>query len=205
MRYPDVTAELVDLLADKEPGARHGAVRALALKGNAEAVALLRFKALVGDEDPQVVGECLSGLVDAEATDALPFLERLLKTDDEPTQEAAALALGASRLEEAFPILRAWVEGDDSAEGSVTGRLRPHGELVRVALIAIASLRRDSAFEYLLEQVHEATPPTAEAALGALEIYLDDKRSVARICRTAKEREGIAIPEGVQAALAAET
>jgi HEAT repeat protein len=156
VHHPDVVAELIDLLADSEPRARQAAAKALACKGNAECVALLRFKALVGDADPEVLAECLSGLVETEGEPALPLIARLLEHPDEPTQEVAALALGASRLEAAFPILREWWERAQ------------YSRLRRLGLVAIASLRRDAAVDFLLSLVSTETSATALDALGGL-------------------------------------
>jgi hypothetical protein len=70
--------------------------------------------------------------------------------------EGAAVALGESRLAEALPILRAWLE---------PARRRGLG---RAALLAIASLRRDEAVDLLLSVARDEEPPTARDALAAL-------------------------------------
>src|SRR5438067_2365092 len=57
MRSRKALVPLVNLLADKDAGARSAAVRSLAGYGGDAAEALLRFKLLVGDEDTNVLGE----------------------------------------------------------------------------------------------------------------------------------------------------
>src|SRR5262249_9551274 len=108
MHHPDALAELAELLADAEPAARSAAARAIAYAENAHGAALLRLKVLTGDSEPQVISDCLTALLQLTPAAAVPFVARLLDGADGGLQEAAALALGASRLREAFPVLHAW-------------------------------------------------------------------------------------------------
>src|SRR6185503_3894903 len=93
---------------------------------------------------------------------AVPFAVRFLEHEDDAVAEAAALALGASRLEEAFADLRAWVER------VITPVLR------RAGLVALATLRRDAALDYLFELAADAPPVTAAQAVEALSLYKGD-------------------------------
>jgi HEAT repeat protein len=68
LRPRDLMVLLADLLADKEKVARAAAAKALGASGSAAAVPLLRFKARVGDKEPEVIGECLTALVAADPT-----------------------------------------------------------------------------------------------------------------------------------------
>ncbi len=63
MSHPDALLECVTLLADPETAARAGAVRAISETGQFAGVLLLRYKALVGDEDEEVTAECFAGLL----------------------------------------------------------------------------------------------------------------------------------------------
>src|SRR5262249_32602724 len=63
VHYPDYLVELADLLADREAPVRKMAAQALAYSENPAAVPLLRLKALVGDDDPQVLVEILAALL----------------------------------------------------------------------------------------------------------------------------------------------
>ncbi len=105
-RDPHKTRDLVTLLADPESIARSGAARALAVVGSDAAAALLRFKALVGDEDPEVLSDCLRGVLALEGAEALAFTNRFLNSRDEIIREAAIHALGESRLDAAVEILK---------------------------------------------------------------------------------------------------
>ena len=76
VHHPDFLVELGDLLADREAPVRRMAAQALAYSESAGAVPLLRLKALVGDDDPQVVGECLLALLRIAPRDSVEFAAR---------------------------------------------------------------------------------------------------------------------------------
>ena len=151
----DVLVDLANLLADPEPPVRISAARAVAVHGRAAGTPLLHLRALAGDGEPRVVSECLLGLLRLDAPGEMPFVASFLEKDDEAA-EAAAVALGESRLAEALPILRAWVE---------PARRRGLG---RAALFAVAALRRDEALDVLLAVARDEDPPAARDALSAL-------------------------------------
>jgi len=156
--FSDTLEEIVPLLIDRERDARIGAVRAVAGSGLVGNAALLRLKALSGDE-PEVVGECLAGLLQVAPEKSVGFVAAFLDGRDEAIAEAAALALGESRLEEAFPILRVEFE-----------RTRSRG-LRRTLMTAMALLRRENAIAYLLSQVRDAEGQTSADAVQALSMY----------------------------------
>ena len=151
----DVLVDFANLLADPEPPVRISAARAVSVHGRAAGVPLLHLKALAGDPEPRVVSECLLALLRLDARDEMRFVASFLEKGD-AAAEAAAVALGESRLAEALPVLAAWLE---------PARRRGLG---RAALHAIASLRRDAAIDLLLSLAREEELPTARDALGAL-------------------------------------
>ena len=151
----DVLALLAELLADPEPPVRICAARAVAGYGSDAGVPLLKLKALSPDPEPRVVSECLLALLRLDASGQRGFVESFLAKPD-GLAEAAALALGESRLPEAFEALRAWLP-----EAARRG-------LSRMALLAIASLRRDEAIEWLLGVVRDEPAPLARESLQAL-------------------------------------
>jgi hypothetical protein len=161
MNYGDVMSELADLLADRESEARIGAVRAIAYTGSPQAVPLLRFKARSGDADPQVMSDCFSGLLNLAPQPSLSLIASFLDAAPE-ISEMAALALGESRLPEAFEILRQWWQRTGMAELRLTG------------LLAIAMLRQDAAFDFLLDLVATGNQRDREGAIGALRMYQSD-------------------------------
>ena len=158
---PDVLTLLAELLADPEHGARTAAARALGCTGQAGAAPLLRFKALVGDDEPLVLAECLTSLLSLEQAAALPFVRRFLLPEDEPRGDAAALALGQSRLPEAVPLLKDYADAPPRARR-------------KAALVALAMLRRPEANDHLLEMVREAEPGLAALAVEALALSRHD-------------------------------
>jgi HEAT repeat protein len=176
--YRDALAELADLLADPEARARADAARAIAYSEDEHGVPLLRLKALVGDTDPTVITECLTALLQLAPQPSLAFVARFLDRDDSSMQEAAALALGTSRVAEAFPILRDWWE-----------RTREPG-VRRTALLALAMLKRDAAIDFLLSLIATAEGPTARAAMTALGLYRHDTALVERV-RSAAQRSDV--------------
>jgi hypothetical protein len=155
VHHPDYLVEIADLLADREIPVRKMAAQALAYSENPAAVPLLRLKALVGDDDPQVLGEVLTALLSLAPHPSLAFVERFLDRDDVAIAEAAALALGASRRPEALAILGGfWERTIDVA-------------LRRAALLAVAMLKHDEAIDYLLGHVRDSAPLHAREAIRA--------------------------------------
>lgn len=162
--HPDYLLALAELLADREAPARRIAAQALGYSENPAAQPLLRLKALIGDEEPQVMSECLLALLAVAPEASLEFVAGFLSRQPPETAEAAALALGGSRLPGALPLLRTWWENTFDAS------------LRRSALLAIAMLKRDEAIAYLLEHVAESAAQHAVAAIEALALYRHDPR-----------------------------
>jgi len=173
--YPEALEEILPLLLDSERDARIGAVRALAAAGLSGGPLLLRLKALSGDE-PEVLGECFAALLRAAPAQSLEFVAKFLDHRDEAIAEAAALALGDSRLESAFAVLREAFE-------------RSHGRPVRrTLLLAIALLRRENAIDYLLDLVQNGEAQASADAVAALAMYKDDPNLQARLDRALRAR-----------------
>jgi len=183
MNYPAVMVELADLLADPEQEARIGAARAIAYSENPFGVALLRLRLKVGDH-PTVMGECLSALLTLVGAETLPlaaaFLEAGRQASDDrvaiETAEGVALVLGESRLPEAFSLLRDWWQRTT------------HRELRQTGLLAIATLRRDEAIQFLLDLVAHGAAPDADHALSALSLYQSDERLWAQVQAHLRQR-----------------
>src|SRR6185369_6645482 len=98
IRHRDAVVELADLLADPEPAARIAAARGLASTGREDATLLLRLRLRAGEAAPDVVGECLAGLLRLDPERSLPLAERLLAQLAGEFRDAVAYALGDSRL-----------------------------------------------------------------------------------------------------------
>lgn len=169
----DVLVDLAHLLADPAAGVRVSAARAVAVAGHSGGVPLLHLKATAGDDEPFVVAECLLALLRLDAATQLPYVASLL---DGPSPEAAASALGDSRLAEAFPCLRDWLP-----------RAAARG-LGRAATFALAALRRDEAIDCLLEAVRNGAAPLARDAVTALASVRADAAMRERVHAAAGER-----------------
>jgi HEAT repeat protein len=167
----DVLVDLAELLADAEPPVRISAARALAVYGSESAVPLLHLKALAGDAEPRVVAECLLSLLRLDERGQLAFVASFLAKDDARAESAAA-ALGESRLPQALPVLSDWLEA------------AARRGLGRIALLAIAALRREEAVVRLLAVVSDEPPALARDALAAL-ATLDGGEALAARARSA--------------------
>jgi HEAT repeat protein len=173
---PGCLPVLVDAMADPAKDVRIAAASALGAVGTEGAGLVLRLKVRVGDRDPDVLSECLGGLLAVDPGENLSLVARFLEPSDPASCEAAALALGKSRLPEALdPLKQCWQ--------------RCHSpELRQQVLLAIAILRRPGATDYLMELVASETEPTAIAALSALRIFKSDPRLCERIAKLVQER-----------------
>lgn len=160
--YPEVMVELADLLADPELDARMGAVRAIAASGQQAGIPLLRFKSLVGDDDPRVVRECFRTLLELAPDSSLSFVAHFLEGEKDVIREMAAIALGESRLDGAFEVLRDWCEQVMETPLCYSG------------LTAIALLRNKVAIDYLLSLAAHGPISVARDAIVALKLYKDD-------------------------------
>jgi hypothetical protein len=163
-RHPDALTEVTQLLADREPAARLGAVRALAVNGGEAGILLLKLKVLTGDDEPAVLGECFSGLLEASPAKSVPFVAKYIDSADGDLAQAAMLALGESRLLAGFEVLR---------EKWARTIAMP---VPRVLLSAMAASKLDEAIAFLVSLVETASVPTAAAAVEALSIYSRNER-----------------------------
>jgi hypothetical protein len=175
MAYPEALLEVTDLLLDTWAEARTGAIRALAESGRPDAELVLRYKARLGDKESEVTGECFAGLLRlGPRVRALPFVAGFLGNPHEEVSDAAALALGESRMAEAFPFLADAFARNGVSQGAI--------------LWAMALLRHDEAIEFLFDQLENGRDRTAAAALQALAIYKADPAIRARTAELAARR-----------------
>ena len=187
--HPDALDALATLLADPEAQARAAAACALGNTGRGEAIPLLRYKCLVGDEAPDVLTEAYTSLLAIRWAASLPFVAGFLRSEHDSTAECAALALGQSRRDEAFPFLR-----DYAAQA------RP--SLIRGALLALGLLRTPEATEVLVAVVAEGSVPRASHALSALAIQRFDETLSKRVRAVVKGRKLRALDQALAAAWA---
>ena len=161
VNYDSLLPLLVDSLTDSQKEVRIAAAQALGHHGSESASLLLRLKARMSDKEPDVISECLSGLLTCSPKENLPFVSQFLDSADTSTREAAILALGRSRLPEAFDLLKKSLQQ------------HPIG-LNEEIFLAMAMLRLPVATEFLLEVVATEGETSASGALSALMIYRYD-------------------------------
>jgi hypothetical protein len=151
----DALDVLATLLADPEHRTRTGAARGLGDSGRLEATALLRFKLLIGDDEPDVLTACAESLLSLAREASTDFLVGLLAQHDDRA-EVVALALGGARVAAALAPLTAWCVGAAPEQRH------------RVGYLAIALLRSDAGNAYLLDAVGGNARADALAAARAL-------------------------------------
>ena len=175
--YFDALVEAAELLADREPQVRAAAAQAIAYSERQDVgVPLLRLKARLGDEEPQVIAACLFGLLSLAPAGSLEFVANMVQSGAPEFREAALLALGESRVVGALPILQR------AAEDPLASEQRG------IAFIAIALLRSDAAWDYLLRVVAEDPIGKASEALSALATYRSDENLSRRALDAVRER-----------------
>jgi HEAT repeat protein len=183
-QHPRVLAALVDVLGDREKLARLGAVRALGARGDPQGALLLRLKLLDGDPEIEVISECFRALLALEPpAEGTAFVGRFLESADEPIAEAAALALGESRLPQAFDLLkRGWEQAADPSRR-------------RLFLAAVALLRAEAANDFLVSLIGDDFIETARGAISALGPFLYSPELRERVSRAVAATGNVSLQE----------
>ena len=141
----------------------------MAVNGGSTGALLLKLKILAGERQPEVLGECFSGLLAGAPGRSLPLVAGFIDSEDTAVAEAALLALGTSRLPEALDLLKArW-------ERTAVGPLR------KTVLLAIAMIRSDAAIEFLLALLAECTPTVATDVIAALAFFRSNEKVRSRV------------------------
>jgi HEAT repeat protein len=150
----DLLAHLIELAGDKDKSVRAEAARAIEQVASPSASLLLRLRAILGNDEPEVLGACYSGILRLDGVSAIQWIGRFLASADDSAAEAA-LAIAGTHSAEGFDVLReSFVKADDPWWRSVL-------------LSAIALSRQDAALEFLLELVSTESL-NAEAAIEAI-------------------------------------
>jgi HEAT repeat protein len=158
LHEPDLLAHLVELFADKDKSVRTEAARAVEQVGSPAAALLLRLRAVLSADEPEVLGACYSGILRLEGVSAIPWISRFLASSDDPAAEAA-LAIAGTHSPQGFDILRERF----TEEGDPWFR--------SVLLSAIALTRQDDALEFLIDLVRTESlqaEPAIEAILRSM-------------------------------------
>jgi len=150
----DLLAHLLELLGDKDKAVRAEVARAIEQVGSPSASLLLRLRAVLGADEPEVLGACYGGILRIEGVGAVPWIRRFLAAADDSSGEAA-LAIAGTHSPEGFHALQeSFGKADDPWWRSVL-------------LSAIALTRQDEALEFLLDLVRTESL-SAEAAIEAV-------------------------------------
>jgi HEAT repeat protein len=147
----NLLAHLVDLLADKDKAVRSEVIRAIEQVGSPSASLLLRLRAVLGSDEPEVLGACYSGVLHLEGVRAIPWATQFLAAADDSAAEAA-LAIAGSHSPEGFDVLR------ESLDEFSDPWFRA------VLLSAIALTRQEAAVEFLLGLVRSESLDAERAA-----------------------------------------
>ena len=150
----ELLAHLIDLFADTEETVRAEMARAIEQVGSPSASLLLRLRATLAHDEPEVLGACYSGILRLEGISAIPWVSRFLITGGDAAGEAA-LAIAGTHSPQAFVVLE---KALDTASDPW---------FRSVLLSAIALTRQDTAMEFLLELV-KSESLDAERAIEAV-------------------------------------
>ncbi|MEZ4293643.1 MAG: hypothetical protein R3B70_01610 [Polyangiaceae bacterium] len=158
------------LLFDPDQVTRAEAAAALGDSGQEGAAAVLHAKLLGGEGKADVLGAIYKALLRLFPERYLPVVKEALlgSVEVDGAVEAAALALGESRVEGALSALREGVS------------IHSRGREAEAVLLGIALLRTDAANACLLERVESAPEAAAGMALSALALHRHDAGLVAR-------------------------
>ena len=141
---------LTELFADKELPVRVNAARAVEQIGSDAAMLLLRLRAELASDEPELLGACYSGVLHLEGPSAIPWAARFLSHQDDASAEAA-IAIAETRTPEAFTTLK-------------ESFARSRDPWFRTALLsAIALTRQDEAYNWLLTLIESDDGDTKDA------------------------------------------
>lgn len=153
----EILTRLTDCLVDPEKPVRLDAAVAIAQMGRPEGALLLRLKALAGDREPEVTGQCFASLLVLAPHDSVSFVNRFVDTGGEDVQSEAACALAQSREPEALEaVKKLW-------RGRVPAGAR------RAILISLGASPLREAAEFLVSVIAADSTDLASDALAALE------------------------------------
>ena len=152
----ELLQHLLELFSDKEKSMRVEAVRAIEQIGSPAAALLLRLRAVLDADEPDVLGACYGGILRIEGKSAIPWIARFLATGDDAAAEAA-LAIASDRSPESFRALHQRFVDDAPSDPWFRS----------VLLSAIALTRQQEAIDFLIDLVRQDTLQS-EGAIEAI-------------------------------------
>lgn len=164
LRETELLNLLIELFGDKDKSVRVEAARAVEEVGSAASAHLLRLRAVLAADGPEVMGACFSGILRIEGKSAIPWLSRFLEAGDDVSAEAA-LAIAADRSPEAFDALR-----ERFADNLLLD------EWFRSVLLSAISLtRQQAALDFLLDLVRTESLDAERAIEAIVRAYSSDE------------------------------
>jgi hypothetical protein len=145
-----VLMHLIPLLADKELPVQVNAARAIEQVGSDASALLLRLRAELGSENPELLSACYSGVLSLEGSSAIAWAAQFLPAANDAAGEAA-MAIAQMHTLEAFHVLR------NAFEETRDPWFRP------VLLSAIALTRQSEATEWLLDLIAQEEDGAGDA------------------------------------------
>jgi HEAT repeat protein len=153
----DLLGLLLEPLTDTDKTVRMEAARAIGQVGGPSAALILRLRALLGNDEPEVLGAVYSALLSVEGARVIALVAAALKDGDDLAAEAA-FALADLRSPEALAEL--------------TARLRAGADawFSSVLLSAIALTRLPEAMDFLMDLIQRDAreAPQAIEAIGRI-------------------------------------
>ncbi len=166
LRIVDKLTAFVDYLQGSRAD-RINAVKAIADTRHESAIPLLRLKLLSGDDEAEVMGACMSGLLDLAPLRSIPLVARILTNPTESIILEAAAALGVCGKPAAVEaLINAW-------------KRTANKDQQRSLLISIGLSRDPSAINFLISQLEARR--NVETVLEALKpscVYEETQRRV---------------------------
>jgi HEAT repeat protein len=173
---PDILLErLTDHLVDSDKAVRIEVVTAIAQLGRPESALLLRLKALSGDPDAEVIGQCLVSLLALKPTESVRFVAGFLGDERDDVRFEASNALAVAKSPDALTFIETFWRG----------MLSP--DLRSATITALGGSPNPRAGEFLLRIIAEEEAElgvTALAALAASRFAGDAAERAAAIVRT---------------------
>jgi hypothetical protein len=145
-----VLIHLTPLLADKEVSVQVNAARAVEQVGTDSAVLLLRLRAELATETPEMLGACCSGILGLEGPTAIAWVAQFLPGENDSAAEAA-MVIAQTHTLDAFELLHRTFENTRDAWFRT------------VVLSAIALTRQPQATDWLLELIANDGPHAEDA------------------------------------------
>ncbi len=150
-----ILTRLVNLLIDDLP-VKQDAITALGQVPGNDTVLLLRLKALLGDKDSEVTGQCFDVLLEMAPVESVAFVARFLEDKDADVRSEAVAALAGSRETQAIQALeKCYSEARDPA-------------FKTTILQSLAGARQVAAADFLLAIAERERPEHAAAAIESL-------------------------------------